>query len=170
MSADLEQTNTYDIDGGTGPVYLTATQYPLTQASSQTITLPPAAGPNLGWTYDAARRHKTMTDAPAIFFGDRSAVMYALNAESGEMLWKTRPVEHLLASATATPQFYKGVIYQGFSSLEESLAVDPNMACCSFRGCVAALDAATGGTIWQSFTITEPARPTGALLWVRRGV
>src|SRR5579862_346835 len=35
---------------------------------------------------------------PAIFFGDRSAVMYALNAGSGELLWKTRPAEHLLAS------------------------------------------------------------------------
>ena len=111
---------------------------------------------------------------PAIFFGDRSAVMYALNAESGELLWKTRPVEHQLAQSTATPQFYKGVIYQGFSSLEESLAVDPNLACCSFRGSVVALDAATGGTIWQSYTIAEPARPTatgrrqgpsGAAIW-----
>jgi polyvinyl alcohol dehydrogenase (cytochrome) len=111
---------------------------------------------------------------PAIFFGDRSAVMYALNAESGELLWKTRPVEHLLASSTATPQFYKGVLYQGFSSIEESLVVDPNAVCCSFRGSVVALDAATGRTIWQSFTITEPAKsaatgkqqgPSGAAIW-----
>jgi polyvinyl alcohol dehydrogenase (cytochrome) len=98
---------------------------------------------------------------PAVFFGDRSAVMYAVNAASGELLWKMRPVEHLLAQATATPQFYKGVIYQGFSSLEESLVVDPNAACCSFRGSVVALDAATGRVIWQSFTIAEPAKPTG---------
>jgi polyvinyl alcohol dehydrogenase (cytochrome) len=98
---------------------------------------------------------------PAIFFGDRSAVMYAVNATSGELLWKIRPVEHLLATATATPQFYKGVIYQGFSSIEESLAADLNAACCSFRGSVVALDASTGRTISQSFTITEPAKPTG---------
>ncbi|HTA44926.1 MAG TPA: PQQ-binding-like beta-propeller repeat protein [Bryobacteraceae bacterium] len=99
---------------------------------------------------------------PAIFFGDRSAVTYGLNAASGELLWKTRPVEHLLASATAMPVFYKGVIYQGFSSIEESLVTDPNAVCCSFRGSVVALDAATGRTIWQSFTIPEPAKPTGA--------
>ena len=98
---------------------------------------------------------------PAIFFGDRSAVMYALNAESGELLWKTRPVEHLLASSTATPQFYKGVIYQGFSSIEEALVADPNAVCCTFRGSVVALDAATGRIIWESFTIAEPAKPTG---------
>ena len=99
---------------------------------------------------------------PAIFFGDRSAVMYALNAASGQLLWQTRPVEHLLASATAMPAFYNGVIYQGFSSIEESLVTDPNAMCCSFRGSVVALDATTGRTIWQSFTIADPAKPTGA--------
>ncbi len=98
---------------------------------------------------------------PAIFFGDRSAVMYALNADSGELLWRTRPVEHLLAQITATPQFYRGVIYQGFSSLEESLVADPNAVCCTFRGSVVALEAATGRTIWQRFTIAEPSKPTG---------
>jgi len=111
---------------------------------------------------------------PAIFFGDRSAVMYALNAESGELLWKTRPVEHQLASSSATPQFYKGVIYQGFSSIEEALVADPNAVCCTFRGSVVALDAATGRIIWESFTIAEPAKlkgngkqqgPSGVAIW-----
>ncbi len=37
----------------------------------------------------------------------------------------------------------------------------PQHRCCSFRGSVVALDAATGRTIWQSFTIAEPAKPTG---------
>jgi polyvinyl alcohol dehydrogenase (cytochrome) len=111
---------------------------------------------------------------PAIFFGDRIAVMYAVNAESGELLWNTRPVEHLLATATATPQFYKGVIYQGFSSIEEALVADAKAVCCSFRGSVVALDAATGRTIWQTFTIAETAKPavnarrqgpSGAAIW-----
>jgi polyvinyl alcohol dehydrogenase (cytochrome) len=111
---------------------------------------------------------------PAVFFGDRSAVMYAVNAESGELLWKMRPVEHLLAQATASPQFYKGVIYQGFSSLEESLVADPNAVCCTFRGSVVALDAGTGRILWESFTIPETPRPaangrrqgpSGAAIW-----
>ena len=126
-----------------------------------------AASGCVHWAYKATagiRSGVTIGEAngvPAIFFGDRSAVMYALNAASGELLWKTRPVQHLLAQVTATPQFYKGVIYQGFSSLEESLVVDPNAVCCSFRGSVVALDAGTGRTIWHSFTIAEPAKPTG---------
>lgn len=98
---------------------------------------------------------------PAIFFGDRSAVMYALNASTGELLWKTRPVEHLLAEVTASPVLYKGVVYQGFSSLEESLVTDPNAVCCTFRGSVAAMDAATGRTLWHSFTIAETSKPNG---------
>ena len=117
------------------------------------------------WAFKAAAGMRSGVTAgesngvPAIFFADRSAVMYAVNADSGELLWRTRPVEHLLASSTATPQYYKGVVYQGFSSIEESLVVDPNAACCSFRGSVVALDAATGRMIWQSFTIAEPAKP-----------
>ena len=126
-----------------------------------------AASGCIYWAYKATagiRSGITVGEAsgvPAIFFGDRSAVMYALNAESGELIWKTRPVEHIFASVTATPQYHKGVIYQGFASIEEALAADPNEACCTFRGSVAALDAATGRVLWESFTITEPARPTG---------
>jgi len=139
-----------------------------------------AASGCIHWAFKATagiRSGVTVGEAngvPAVFFGDRSAVMYAVNAQSGELLWKIRPVEHLLAQATATPQFYKGVIYEGFSSLEESLAADPNNVCCSFRGAVVALDAATGRILWGSFTIPEAAKPaanaksqgpSGAAVW-----
>jgi polyvinyl alcohol dehydrogenase (cytochrome) len=126
------------------------------------------AGINSGVTVGEAN------GVPAIFFGDRSAVMYAVNAASGDLLWKTRPVEHLLATVTSTPQFYKGVLYQGFSSLETSLASYASAVCCTFRGSVVALDTATGRTLWQSFTIAEPAKsngtakslgPSGAAIW-----
>jgi polyvinyl alcohol dehydrogenase (cytochrome) len=109
---------------------------------------------------------------PAIFFGDGGATMYALKAESGELLWKQRPVDHWSTMSTATPQFYKGVIYVGFSSFEEAVAANPSAACCTFRGSVAAIDAATGRKIWQSFTITGPVQtegkqqgPSGAGIW-----
>ncbi|HLH42435.1 MAG TPA: PQQ-binding-like beta-propeller repeat protein [Bryobacteraceae bacterium] len=139
-----------------------------------------AASACVHWAFKAAAGIRSgvavgqANGVPAIFFGDRSAVMYALNAASGELLWKTRPAEHLLASVTATPVFYKGAVYQGFSSIEESLVTDPNAACCSFRGSVAALDAATGRTIWQSYTIAQAAMPlapakamgpSGAAIW-----
>ena len=98
--------------------------------------------------------------APAIFFGDGGATMYALNAESGELIWKIRPVDHFATTVTATPRFYKGVVYQSIASFEEVLGGDPKFECCTFRGSVVALDASTGKKIWQTFTIQEPAKPT----------
>jgi len=98
--------------------------------------------------------------APAIFFGDTGANIYALNAQTGELIWKVRPVDHFASMATATPLYYQGVIYQPISSFEEILGPDPKFGCCTFRGSVVALDAGTGKKLWQSFTILEAAKPT----------
>ena len=99
--------------------------------------------------------------APAIFFGDAGANVYAVNAQSGTIIWKVRPVDHRAALATATPRFYKGVLYQPFASAEEAPPVNPKYPCCTFRGSVVTLDAATGKTIWQAFTIPEAPKATG---------
>jgi polyvinyl alcohol dehydrogenase (cytochrome) len=66
-----------------------------------------------------------------------------------------------MTASTAAPQVYRGVVYEGFSSIEEAIAADPSSTCCTFRGSVVALDSATGKKIWQSFTIPEAAKPVG---------
>ncbi len=96
---------------------------------------------------------------PAIFFSDGGNA-YAVNASSGQLVWKVHPVDHFATVATATPQVYKGVVYLPFSSFEEALGPDPKFECCTFRGSVVALDAATGKKLWQTFTIPEAAKPT----------
>ncbi|MBV8732776.1 MAG: PQQ-binding-like beta-propeller repeat protein, partial [Acidobacteriia bacterium] len=97
---------------------------------------------------------------PALFFAD-GQTMYALNAETGEQIWKVvKAADHYSAVATATPRYYKGVVYQPYSSFEEGLGPDPNFQCCTFRGSVVALDAATGKKLWQAFTIPDEPRPT----------
>jgi polyvinyl alcohol dehydrogenase (cytochrome) len=98
--------------------------------------------------------------APAVFFGDGGATLYALNARTGELIWKVRPVDHFATLATATPRYYKGIIYQAFASFEEAMGPDPKFQCCTFRGSVAGLDANTGKTVWQTFTIPETPKPT----------
>jgi len=85
--------------------------------------------------------------------------MYALDAVDGRLLWKTKAVDHP-SIVTATPRVYDGVIYQPISSYEEALAARPDYQCCTFRGSVVALDAGTGKTIWQSFTIAQAPTPT----------
>jgi polyvinyl alcohol dehydrogenase (cytochrome) len=135
------------------------------------------------WGFQAAtgvRSGMTVGEAngkPAVFFSDQGSTLYALNARSGELLWKIRPAVHFTAMPTATPLFYKGVVYQAYSSFEEAIAADPSYKCCTARGSVVALDAATGKTIWQTFTVPEQlAGPSGAGVWStptideRRGV
>jgi polyvinyl alcohol dehydrogenase (cytochrome) len=119
------------------------------------------------WGYQASpagiRAGVTIGDANgtlAVFFSDAGATTYALNAQTGEQIWKVHPVDNFATMATATPRFYKGVLYQPYSSFEEALGPDPKFECCTFRGSVVALDAATGQKIWQTFTITDPAKPT----------
>jgi polyvinyl alcohol dehydrogenase (cytochrome) len=96
----------------------------------------------------------------AVFLADSGATVYAVSAQSGKVIWKVRPVDHYAAIATATPLYHNGVIYQTFSSFEEALGGDPKFQCCTFRGSVAALDAATGHKLWQTFTIPDIPRPT----------
>jgi polyvinyl alcohol dehydrogenase (cytochrome) len=119
------------------------------------------------WGFQAApggiRSGVTIGEAngkPAVFFGDTGATMYALDAQTGELIWKVRPVDHFATMATATPRFYKGILYQPFASFEEAMGPDPKFECCTFRGSVVALDASTGKKIWQTFTIPEAAKAT----------
>jgi polyvinyl alcohol dehydrogenase (cytochrome) len=97
---------------------------------------------------------------PAVFFPETNGTVYAVNAATGALIWKTRPVDHIATMATATPRVHNGVVYQPYSSFEEVLAGGAAYQCCTFRGSVVALDAATGKKLWQTFTIAEAAAPT----------
>ncbi len=97
---------------------------------------------------------------PAVFFPDAGGTVYALNAATGALIWQVRPVDHMATMATATPRVHDGVVYQPLSSFEEVLGGNPAYQCCTFRGSVVALDAATGKKLWQTFTIPETPQPT----------
>jgi len=96
---------------------------------------------------------------PTIFFGDSSGYLYSLDGETGKQLWKLQGDEHPASKATATPVFYRGRLYVGVSSLEETLAISPGYVCCTFRGSESALDAATGKVLWKRYMIAERAAP-----------
>lgn len=118
-------------------------------------------------------------DRLAIFFGDVRGTAYAVDASTGKVIWKTLVDAHPLARITGTPALNEGRLYVPVTSLEEPEAGQANYACCTFRGLVAALDAATGKEIWKTYTIAEPAKvvgknslgkdmlaPAGAGVWV----
>lgn len=99
--------------------------------------------------------------SPRLFFGDLLGRVYALDALTGKELWRTRPDEHANATITGTPVFHGDTLYVPVSSLEVGSASDPNYACCTFRGSLVALDAATGNKKWQHFTVDRVAAEAG---------
>ena len=101
------------------------------------------------------------SDQFAIFFGDLRANAYAVNALTGALIWKTKVEEHAAARITGAPTLHAGVLYVPVSSIEEAAGSQASYECCTFRGSVVALDAATGKLVWQAYTIPEMPHPTG---------
>jgi len=96
----------------------------------------------------------------AIYFGDMRANVYALDAGTGQILWKTRVEDHPLAHITGAPQLYRNFLYVPVSSSEEGRSSDVHYSCCTFRGSVVALDATSGRQVWKTYTISDPPKPT----------
>ena len=96
-----------------------------------------------------------------LYFGDILGRAYAVNATSGQLLWKRKVDDHPNATITGTPTLAAGMLYVPVSSLEVTSAAGPGYACCTFRGEVVALNLADGGEKWRAYTVTQPARPQG---------
>ena len=110
----------------------------------------------------------------AAYFGDIRANVYAVDAETGEMLWKTKVDPHPLAVVTGAPTLFEGRLYVPVSSREEAVGGSLNYPCCTFRGSVVALDAATGRQIWKTFALPDAPKPAernsrGTQLWTGAG-
>src|SRR5207244_503664 len=85
----------------------------------------------------------------------------AVDASTGKLLWTRKLDEHSAARITGSPTLYQNRLYVPVSSFEEGQGVNPIYECCTFRGSVAALDAATGAIIWQKYTVADEPKPVG---------
>jgi polyvinyl alcohol dehydrogenase (cytochrome) len=105
----------------------------------------------------------------ALYFGDANAQVYAVDIATGKMRWKVKVDVHPDAMITGAVAFNNGRLYVPIASIEEGTAVIPTYECCTFRGSVNALDAATGRVLWKTYTIEAPQRTTktaaGTQLW-----
>ena len=97
----------------------------------------------------------------AVYFGDNKANVYALDARTGDLLWRTKVEDHFAARITGAPTVSGGVVYAPVSASEGFAAATPSYPCCTFRGSVVALDAVTGEPRWKSYVIPETPRPIG---------
>jgi polyvinyl alcohol dehydrogenase (cytochrome) len=134
------------------------------------------------WSFRASAEVRTAVVAdPAterLYFGDVLARMYALDAMTGKLVWKSKVDDHSNATITGSPTIGGGQLFVPVSSLEVTAAADPNYACCTFRGSVVALDAKSGSLNWRHYSVTAPGvqqgktkagtniiGPSGAPIW-----
>ncbi len=139
--------------------------------NGQVHALDPATGCTY-WTYKAragiatalsVSRYRSAAGSKryAVYFADRKANAYAVDAESGREIWMQNVEHHPFASITGAPTVYAGRVFvpvQGLS--EEGRGALGDYACCTFRGSVSALDAATGKVLWKTYDVEE-SRPRG---------
>lgn len=119
------------------------------------------------WTYDAEAevRSAVILDLDAqgkpetLLFGDFAANAHAIDAQTGELRWKTSVHEHRLATITGATAVADGILVVPVSSLEIIAASRNEYSCCSFRGAVVGLSIATGEILWTHYT-TPPPQPT----------
>src|SRR5262249_31986913 len=95
----------------------------------------------------------------SVYFGDARANGYAIDASSGDLIWKKRVEEHPTARGTGAPELFEGRLYLPGASGREGAGGNSNYACCTFRGSVIALNAATGAQVWKTYMIPEEPKP-----------
>ncbi|HJZ95635.1 MAG TPA: PQQ-binding-like beta-propeller repeat protein, partial [Candidatus Solibacter sp.] len=128
------------------------------------------------WKYDAGASVRTAIvignagEKTVAYFGDLRANVHAVDAATGELLWKAKVDDHPSARVTGAPAFYEGRLYVPVSSMEEASAMSPTYECCKFRGSIVALDGATGKQIWKSYAVPDPPKAlektaAGTQLW-----
>jgi len=115
------------------------------------------------WLYEAEAGVRTAItiDRSTAFFGDMKASVYAVNADTGALVWKVKVEDHPTARITGAPKLFEGRLYVPVASGEEGAGGNPKYPCCTFRGSVVALDAATGKQIWKTYVITDVPQSTG---------
>jgi len=137
------------------------------------------------WTFDAEAEVRgainlhtdSKTGQRRLLFGDYKAMAYALDANTGDLLWKTHVHEHPLATITGSLVSDDGKVYVPVSSTEVVPSSSPSYQCCTFRGALTALNLSDGSIAWQTYTTSKPLRrgenstgvpsfgPSGAPIW-----
>ncbi|MDQ1474771.1 MAG: hypothetical protein QOJ99_6251, partial [Bryobacterales bacterium] len=117
-----------------------------------------------------------------VYFGDIHGHVYALDANSGELLWRITADEHPLARVTGGVRLHKGRVYIPVASMEEPESASANYLCCTMRGVITAVSAETGKQVWKTYTIAEKPTlrktaagvrymgPSGAGVWDTPGI
>ena len=135
------------------------------------------------WTFDAnGPVRSAMLVVPngarhTLLFGDQIGWYYALEAETGKLIWKKHIEDHDTARLTGAALVHDGVVYVPVASWEETRSSGEDYLCCTFRGSLVALRIRDGQQVWKSYMVGEPSEqgktesgkakwgPSGASIW-----
>jgi polyvinyl alcohol dehydrogenase (cytochrome) len=150
----------YSLDAKTGCVYWSfASGSSIKNAPAVgPIPTPTVAGPKPG---PATGTAVAIQAAPryAVFFGDAHANVYAVEAQTGKLLWKIRADSHFVAEITGGVKFHNGKLFVPVSSAEALGSGSSAYSCCTARGSVVAVDANTGKQLWKTWVVPEEPQP-----------
>jgi polyvinyl alcohol dehydrogenase (cytochrome) len=153
----------YLTDRGTsGPSTLWAVN-----ASTGTVIWSHSIASYTGIAGDASRSTPTIAngmlilgDVPPLSAG-AGGWLFAVNATTGSLVWKTQLDSHPAAQMTGSPVVFGSIAIVGVSSLEEDLAGQPGYPCCTFRGSVVAVSTLTGQILWKTYMSPPNGGKTG---------
>ncbi|KAH6986713.1 quinon protein alcohol dehydrogenase-like superfamily [Ilyonectria destructans] len=117
----------------------------------------------------AVSRTSPQINGDVLYFGSQThSLIVAVDLRTGKTLGVTQINPHPMAIVTLSPTFYKGLIFAGASSAEETAAAFiPGYNCCSFVGNVVALRFDHTGnfaTVWNVTTL-PPGSGEGNGTW-----
>ena len=135
------------------------------------------------WTYEADGPVRSAMivalngNRHSLLFSDQIGSYYALEAETGKLLWKKKIETHDTARLTGAALVRDGIAYVPVSSWEESRSSGVDYVCCTFRGSLVALRIRDGQQVWKSYMVPESTEqgktesgkakwgPSGASIW-----
>ena len=112
-----------------------------------------------------------------LLFSDQNGSVYAVDARSGEEMWKTRVEAHEATRLTGGFALHDGVAFVPAASWEETRSIDPAYQCCTFRGSITAVRVRDGKIVWKTYLVDRPVKtgtttagtdtygPSGAGVW-----
>jgi polyvinyl alcohol dehydrogenase (cytochrome) len=151
----------YALDAGTGAVRWS---FDLTQVAGPWTTASP----------DPVRDGPAVANG-TVYFGDSRGYLYAVNQATGALEWATLLDSNPDIEVTGSPIVFGGRVYVGVSNKEAGYQQqDLSYPCCTARGQIVALDAATGAVVWRHYTV-PPAQqvgtwPNGAAQYAPSGI
>jgi polyvinyl alcohol dehydrogenase (cytochrome) len=95
----------------------------------------------------------------ALYFSDWTKSAVAIDAETGEPLWRTKVDDSSGPQMTGAPTLYNGVLLVPISSGNEAFAQNDDYVCCKFIGSLVALDANSGEILWKTYATDKKPEP-----------